>query len=100
MFDSISQRNNSEQEFSQMNDQFTSYSIEKNQLSKFHPIKLNNENKANNFTINNNFYTHNIINNYNNNNKKNLDNKLSIYKFSFNINCKINKKQWVVVIVQ
>ena len=82
MFDSISQRNNSEQEFSLMNDQFTSYSIEKNQLSKFHPIKLNNENKANNFTINNNFYTHNIINNYNN--KNNLDNKL---------NCKINKKK-------
>ena len=73
-----------------------SYSIENNKLSKLQknlngPFKLNNKNKANNFTINNNFYTHNIINNYNNKNK--LDSKLSIHKFNFNINCKINKKK-------
>ena len=97
MFESISQRNNSEQEFSQINNQFMSYSIEKNNLSKLQksligPIKLNNENKVNNFTINNNFYTHNIINNYKNN-KINLDNKLSIHKFNFNITCKINKNK-------
>ena len=97
MLDSASQRNNSEQEFSQINNQFISYSIEKNNLSKLQksligPIKLNNENKANNFTINNNFYTHNIINNYNNN-KTNIDNELSIHKFNFNINCKKSKKK-------
>jgi hypothetical protein len=96
MFDSTSQRDNSEQEFPQINKQFMSYSIENNKLSKLQknlngPFKLNNKNKANNFTINNNFYTHNIINNYNNKNK--LDSKLSIHKFNFNINCKINKKK-------
>ena len=94
MFDSISQRNNSEQEFSQTNNQFMSFSKVKKKLSKFkkdlnEPIKLSDENKANNFTINNNFNTLNIINNYNNKNE--LDNKLSIHNFNFNINCKIKK---------
>ena len=96
MFDSISQRNNSEKEFSQTNNQFMSYSKVKKKLSKFkkdlnEPIKLSDENKANNFTINNNFNTLNIINNYNNKNE--LGNKLSIHNFNFNLNCKISKKK-------
>jgi len=99
MFNSISQRNNSEQEFSQINNQILSYSIDRNNLSKLQnnfvdPIQLNNENKKNNLTINNNFFTQNIFNNYNNNRTRIiLDNKLSIYKFDFNINCKKPRKK-------
>jgi len=95
LFNSFSQKNNSEQQFSQINNQFLDYSIDNNNLSKFQksligPIKLKNENNANNLTINNNFFTQNIINNYN---KTNLDNKLCIQKFDFKINCnKLPKK--------
>ena len=96
---SISQRNNSEKEFSQINNQILSlsYSLDRNNLSKLQnnfvdPTQLNNENKANNLTINNNFLTQNIINNFNRN-KNILNCKLSIYKFDFNINCNKSKMQ-------
>ena len=97
MFNSISQRNNSEQEISQINNQILSYSIDRNNLSKLQsnfidPILLKNENKVNNLAINNNFFTQNIINNYNSNQIV-FDSKLSIYKFDFNINCNKPKKQ-------
>ena len=96
LFDSIYQNNNSEQENSQINNQYMSYSIGKNNLSKLQkniisPIHLNNE-KTNNLTINN-FFTHNIINHYNNNNKISIDSNLSIQKFNFNINDKISKNK-------
>jgi len=94
-FDSISQKNNSEQEYFQINNKLMSYSIEKNNLSNLQrnlisPTHLNNE-KANNLTINNNFFSHNIINNYNN--KIGIDINLSIQKFNFNISNKISKNK-------
>ena len=97
MLDSFSQRNNSEQKLSQINNQFMSYSPEKNNLSKIQknlvgPIQLKNENSLKNFTINNHFFTQNIINNYNSNNN-NIDNKLSIYKFDLSIKCNIIPKK-------
>ena len=90
IFDITNRKNNSEMEYSKLNNFILSYSTPKNDnLSKFKskffiPSITNYEyNGINNFTINNNFITNSVINKIESPKKRN---ELNVFRFSFHLN--------------
>ena len=96
IFDITNRKNNSEMEYSRLNNFILSYSPPKNDnFSKFRsnlfiPYNSNYEyNEIGNFTINNNFKTNSVINIIGSPKKRN---ELNIFRFSFHLNHENNNK--------